>query len=655
MRQSGKPPAPARAGRLLLLVFLGGLVAVSTSVFLVYAFSSRVVSLAVEHDEAGARPPSTPASGDAKPARVDDGFTLHPEDHVYREAKTIYLDWNITQGLRAPDGVVKTVYLINGQFPGPLVEARSGDELVVNVHNHVDRASAEEGVAVHWHGLTMKGANDMDGVVALTQCAIPASANLTYRFHIDDSQSGTYWYHAHSGVQRADGLFGGLVVHKPANTKDARNELATHSYDAEQLLLVGDWYHRSAVDVLEWFEDPNHYMYEPAPDSMLINGRGSYNCSMAVKAWPVNCSSVAMPETVLRDRRVRLRVVNTGVSAGITLSLSEGSMQVITVDGGHAVANDTHAARSIGVLYPGERMDVIVQQASGTTARARSEQGAKLIVTLDKENMNLHNFALTPEQEFPLSWTSPSVPERRHEEGVAASELNLNDLRGAPLGSSPTGLAEPAETAVLYSAMTIRGANHNRPVATVNHTSWVVSEPHKPPLLALDRAQWVDAIKQPTSAQKLKVPWIKETGEERWMELVLNNYDDKGHPFHLVSFPAPAPPFGPRLIISQHGYSFYVVRSQTATMGLNRGYNPFDKQQAEAVAAEVDTKTPLRKDTVYVPSMGYVVLRFALDNNGLWLLHCHVLWHQAVGMGIVLQVGDIDAGAKQRAGQRCLA
>ena len=67
-------------------------------------------------------------------------------------------------------------------------------------------------------------------------------------------------------------------------------------------------------------------------------------------------------------------------------------------------------------------------------------------------------------------------------------------------------------------------------------------------------------------------------------------------------------------------------------MGLNRGYNPFDKEQADAVAADVNTKTPLRKDTVYVPSMGFVVLRFALDNDGLWLLHCHVLWHEDQGM-----------------------
>ncbi len=116
------PPSPAaRAGRLLLLVLLGGLVATSASVFLVYTFSSRVSSFAVEH-EANA-PSTTPASSDAPPAPahtpVDDGFTLHPEDHVYREPKTIYLDWNITKEQRAPDGVVKSLYLINGPFPLP--------------------------------------------------------------------------------------------------------------------------------------------------------------------------------------------------------------------------------------------------------------------------------------------------------------------------------------------------------------------------------------------------------------------------------------------------------------------------------------------------------------------------------------------------------
>ena len=202
----------------------------------------------------------------------------------------------------------------------------------------------------------------MDGAVGLTQCAIAPSNNFTYRYRIDESQSGTYWsgscqyragsytdicrcrYHAHSGVQRADGLFGGLIIHKPS-LAERQSDLLTHQYETEQLLLVGDWYHRQAGAVLGWYQDSDHYMYEvrftepsmllcrstlvnrrvafankhcardmqPAPDSLLINGKGWYNCSMAVKARPINCSETERPSVVLRSsQRVRLRVVNTG-------------------------------------------------------------------------------------------------------------------------------------------------------------------------------------------------------------------------------------------------------------------------------------------------------------------------------------------------------
>lgn len=82
------------------------------------------------------------------------------------------------------------------------------------------------------------------------------------------------------------------------------------------------------------------------------------------------------------------------------------------------------------------------------------------------------------------------------------------------------------------------------------------------------------------------------------------------------------------------------------------GYNPFDVSP-DAIQPTFNTDNPLRKDTIYIPSMGYAVLRFPLNNPGLWLLHCHVLWHQAVGMGIVLQVGDVSANAKTKSAQLC--
>ncbi|PHH92493.1 hypothetical protein CDD83_7130 [Cordyceps sp. RAO-2017] len=629
----------SRHGRLLATASLVSATACTAALLLyfTYYFSFGLARTAVVSK---GRRPSSGSHGDG--ARNTDPFILHPERHIFREPRSIHLTWNVTKADRAPDGVVKAVYLINDQFPGPVIEARSGDELVVNVHNSVggDGNEEERGISVHWHGLFMKGANEMDGVVGLTQCAIPPSQNFTYRFRIDEQQSGTFWYHAHSGVQRADGLYGGLVVHKPvARTGPSASVLSPRPYEAEQLLLAGDWYHQPAGAVLDWFKDPNHYAYEPAPDSLLINGRGLFNCSMAVKARPVNCSAAERPTIVLTgSRRVRLRVVNTGISSGYTISLTHGAMKVLSVDGDSLVSPRSPAAASVGVLYPGERMDVVVDRWASTDSEGRSPE---LSILLDKENMKLHNFALTREQSFSVVWDdgygdgkTASPGRQRGRRSPSLMHFNLAEASGTPLDASLAGMKRPSETAVLYTTMQVRAASHNQPVGTVNHSSWAVADPGRRPLLSLDREEWAEAVTQPTPAQTFKTPWFGRAGPGGWLELVLNNFDDTGHPFHL------------------HGYSFFVVSTGQSQPGQAAGYNPFDPAAASRVGPG-NTANPLRKDTVYVPPMGYVVLRFRLDNKGLWLLHCHVLWHQAIGMGAVLQVGDVAAGSRRRAAALC--
>ena len=177
------------------------------------------------------------------------GIALHPEDHIYRSTATIELNWTVTAGFRAPDGVQKRVYLINGEFPGPTVEVRSGDVLRIRVKNEI---AEDEGLAIHWHGLNMKGANEMDGAVGFTQSPISRANNFTYEFQIDEYQSGTFWYHSHSQIQRADGLYGGLVVHRPVNP-GLQAESEQYNYGDEVLLLIGDWYHRSATEILAWY------------------------------------------------------------------------------------------------------------------------------------------------------------------------------------------------------------------------------------------------------------------------------------------------------------------------------------------------------------------------------------------------------------------
>lgn len=189
------------------------------------------------------------------------GIPLHPEEHAYRHPTTIVHNWTITSGYRFPDGVKKKVYLVNGQFPGPTVECRQGDKLVIHVNNALAGSEdginddASDGISLLWHGLHMRGSNRMDGAVGYTQCPIPAGGSFTYEFEVGE-QSGTLWWHAHSGVQRGDGMFGGLVIHKGVrgNGKVERvTDMKEYGYDKEVLLMIGDWYHQSSEEVLAWY------------------------------------------------------------------------------------------------------------------------------------------------------------------------------------------------------------------------------------------------------------------------------------------------------------------------------------------------------------------------------------------------------------------
>jgi FtsP/CotA-like multicopper oxidase with cupredoxin domain len=104
----------------------------------------------------------------------------------------------------------------------------------------------------------MRGANEMDGAVGFTQCPIPVGGNFTYEFQIDEDQHGTFWYHAHSQLLRGDGLYGGLVVHRPV-VSSFTSEADDYGYAKDILLMVGDWYHATAEEVLGWHLSPDAF------------------------------------------------------------------------------------------------------------------------------------------------------------------------------------------------------------------------------------------------------------------------------------------------------------------------------------------------------------------------------------------------------------
>jgi FtsP/CotA-like multicopper oxidase with cupredoxin domain len=119
--------------------------------------------------------------------------------------------------------------------------------LIIHVTNNLDTG---EGVSIHWHGLEMRNSINMDGAVGFTQCPNPANKTFVYDFVVDPDQAGTFWWHAHSQVERGDGMYGGLVVHKPIVRGGEDKE---YEQEEQVLLLVSDWYHRNAEEVLAWY------------------------------------------------------------------------------------------------------------------------------------------------------------------------------------------------------------------------------------------------------------------------------------------------------------------------------------------------------------------------------------------------------------------
>lgn len=163
----------------------------------------------------GQAPTPTPTASSFLARRADTSSAVPPSASAYAlsssfsinsNAATRTYDWTIASKTGAPDGFTRNYITINGQMPGPLIEANEGDTIVVNVQNNLDDTTS-----IHWHGINQNGTAYMDGVPGATQCPIPAGGSFTYTFTL--GQYGTYWYHSHTAVEYTDGLLGPLIVH----------------------------------------------------------------------------------------------------------------------------------------------------------------------------------------------------------------------------------------------------------------------------------------------------------------------------------------------------------------------------------------------------------------------------------------------------------
>jgi FtsP/CotA-like multicopper oxidase with cupredoxin domain len=223
-------------------------------------------------------------------------------------------EWEISPG-RLVAG-----YGFNGQVPGPTIEGRVGDLLVVRLTN-----SLAEPTTIHWHGLRVPAS--MDGT-EMVQHPVEPGTSFEYRFRLPDA--GIFWYHPHmhETEQMERGMYGALVVRGPGEPE----------LDAEKLVIFDDLKLDRKGSIAR-FGGLAQRSKGRLGQVRLVNGR-------AGRELEIHAGQVE-----------RWRVLNASSSRYVRLSIGGRPFTILGTDGGLIPAPLTV---SDAVLAPADRLDIAV-------------------------------------------------------------------------------------------------------------------------------------------------------------------------------------------------------------------------------------------------------------------------------------------------------
>jgi len=272
-----------------------------------------------------------------------------------------------------------TAIAVNGSVPAPILRWRQGDTVILRVKNTLD-----EPTSIHWHGI--RSPATMDGVPGLSFAGIGPGETFTYRIPVH--QSGTYWYHSHSGFQEQVGLYGSIIV-------DPKHGYA-QKFDRDYVVVLSDWTDTNPDEVVSNLKFQNDYYNFHQRDSGNFFADARKNGLGATLKDRAMWGKMRMSATDISDvtgstytyllnghapaanwtglfkpgERVRLRFINAGSMTFFDVRIPGLRMTVVQADG-----NDVEPV-SVDEFRMGaaETYDVIVEPtAEAYTIFAQSE------------------------------------------------------------------------------------------------------------------------------------------------------------------------------------------------------------------------------------------------------------------------------------------
>ena len=484
------------------------------------------------------------------------------------------------------NGETVTKVTINGGVPGPTLHLREGEHATITVTNNTD-----ESTSVHWHGIMLPGI--MDGAPGFNGfLGIAPGTSYTYTFHI--RQSGTYWYHSHTGTQDQSVL--GAIVIAPAAESPFR-------YDRDYVVLLGDLTAEDSDSVLHNLKaDPGYYNYDKRTLLDFFSDAAARGFGTALEdrldwgamrmdptdladvtgyAFLANGKTPAENETLLfrPGERIRIRIINGAAMTFFDVRIPGLKMTVVAADGNDVNPVPVDEFR-IGVA---ERYDIIVEPKDDAAYTLFAE-------SLDREGYALVTLA-------PRDGMRGPMPERR-----PRSLLSMDDMGMAMDHGTMAGMD--------HSAMA--GMDHGmdgNPESPGQPVGWAAGFPADARVLSYDDLRALR--RNADNSEPVRTIEVRLTGN---MERYVWTLNDLG----FADASAIHVRYGERVRLK------FVNETMMA-----------HPMHLHGMFFEVETASPDRrplKDTIIVPPGKSVSVVLTAVEVGAWPLHCHLLYHMAAGM-----------------------
>ncbi|XP_034687413.1 laccase-17-like [Vitis riparia] len=512
----------------------------------------------------------------------------------------------------------KSIVTVNGRFPGPRIVAREGDHLLIKVVNHV-----QDNISIHWHGIRQLQSGWADGPAYVTQCPIQTGQSYVYNFTIV-GQRGTLFWHAHISWLRST-LYGPIIILPRRN--------ASYPFEKPHKgvpIIFGEWWNADPEAVisqaLQTGGGPN------VSDAYTINGLPGplYNCS----------AKDTFKLKVKPNKTYLLRFINAALNDELFFSIANHTLTVVDVDAIYVKPFETKTL----LITPGQTTNVLLKTKPNfpnATFLMTARPYVTGLGTFDNSTV-----AGILEYELPsgsphstlfikkLPLFKPTLPPLNDTSFAANFTSKLRSLASPQF---PANVPQKVDRHFFFTVglgsspcdqnQTCQGPNGTKFSASFNNISFAL------PTTALLQAHFFgqsNGVYKPDFPITPIIPFnytgtppnntLVSNGTKvvvlpfnTSVELVVQDTSILGaesHPLHL------------------HGFNFFVV---------GQGFGNYDPNKDPAKFNLVD---PIERNTVGVPSGGWVAIRFLADNPGVWLMHCHLEIHTSWGLKMAWVVLD---------------